>query len=134
MTKLRELRRKSVGAVLDGVEANGFAGLVTTVHRMIGENQPSIDCLRQADVDFASAADAEQVWDAALDMADCLRDALLEPDLLKPPEPPPEPPEPQPDRTLSLADVVLAALLVRLRDKGTTGRPIHQHRQESERV
>ena len=52
MTKLRELRRKSVGAVLNGVEANGLPGLTTAVYRMIGENQPSIDCLRQADIEL----------------------------------------------------------------------------------
>lgn len=128
-----ERRRKAVGEVLDGLEADGFPGLVKTVFRMIGENQPSIDCLVEADNAFGSVAvgggqgglAAEQTWDAALDMADCLRDALLEPEPPELPEPPepPEPPQPPPsDWRDNVADVVLAALLVHLRKEGARRR------------
>lgn len=80
-----ERRRKAVGELLDGLEADGYPGLVKTVFMMIGQNQPSIECFREAEDGFASAADAEQFWDAALDFAACLKDAKLDPD---PPEPP----------------------------------------------
>jgi hypothetical protein len=127
-----ERRRKGVGDVLDGLEADGFPGLVKTVFRMIGQHQPSIDCLVEADNAFGSVAvgggkgglAAEQTWDAALDMAACLKGALLDPGLPEPDPPEPEPPEPtppSPDGRDSLADVVLAALLVRLRDEGRPG-------------
>ena len=129
MTKIKQLHRNSVGAVLDGVESNGFPGLVTAVGRMIGPNQPPIECFTQADVDFAGAQTAEQVWGAALGLAACLRNAKLEPEV---PDPPPPPP-PEPGRSHSLADVVLAALLVNLRDKGAKGE-VQQYIQEPERV
>ena len=115
-------RLKSVGAVVDGAEADGMPGLVKTVFRMIGENQPSIDCIREADNAFESASDAEQFWDAALDMAACLRNAELEPEPPDPPEPPPDHPDPPPpppfDWRDNVADVVLAGLLVRLYKEG----------------
>lgn len=133
-TKRRRL--KAVGAaVLDGLEANGLPGLVSAVAREISEDQPSFDCLSEASDAFGSVAvddsdeeegnveesiPDEQSWDAALDMADCLRGAILEPDLPEPPEQPPEPPEP--DRGHSMADVVLAALLVHLRKEGARRR------------
>ena len=123
-----ERRRKDVGEVLDGIDADGFPGLVKTMFKMIGQNQPSIDCLVEADNAFGSVAvgggkgglAAEQTWGAALGMAACLKNALLDPELPEPdpPEPePPEPPPPPPDGRGSVADVVLAALLVRLRDE-----------------
>lgn len=135
MTKLMVHRRKSVGAVLDGVEAGGFPGLVSAVGRMIGEDQPPIECFRQAEVDFGGAQTGEQVWDAMLDLVDCLRDAKLDPEVEVPDPPEEPPPDPtQPDRAHDLADIVLAALLVHLRGEGATGRPVQQYRPESERV
>lgn len=112
-------RLQSVGAIVEGAEGNGFPGLVRTVYRMIGDDQPSIDCLREAEDAFASASTAEDVWGAALGMAACLRGALLEPDLPDPTEPPPDHPDPPPpppfDLKDNVADIVLAGLLVRLR-------------------
>jgi hypothetical protein len=51
-------RSQSVSSLVEGIEADGLPGLVKTAYRMIGENQPSIDCLQQADSDFASASTA----------------------------------------------------------------------------
>ena len=127
----RDRRRKAAGAILDGIEAEGLPGLLTAVGRMIGENQPSIDCLLEAEDAFGPGApsggsgeeiDAEEVWDSALDLAGCLRDAILDPEPPEPPEPPedpPDPPRPPPsDWRDNVADVVLAALLVRLHKEG----------------
>jgi hypothetical protein len=92
---------------------------------MIGENQPNIDCLIEADNCFGAAADGDQAWDCALDMAGCLRNAVMDPPEVEPPEPPDEPPDPpeppQPPthpEVDSAADVVLAALLLRLWEEG----------------
>jgi hypothetical protein len=116
-------RSRSVSTLVEGIEADGLPGLVKTAYRMIGENQPSVDCLKEADDAFASASTAEEVWDAALGMADCLRDAILEPE--EPEPPPPPPPVPPDDR---VADVVLAALLVPLHSQAKAGRtPVQQH-------
>jgi hypothetical protein len=71
---------------------------------MIGENQPSAECIQEADRAMGAASDEEQFWDAALDMADCLRGFEFEM---------PEPPEP-PNRGHTAADFVLAALLAHL--------------------
>lgn len=119
-TKDRSRQRlQSVGEVLDGIEADGMPGLVKTMFRMIGDNQPSIDCLIEADNAFQSAANEEQVWGAALGMAACLKGALLEPEIPDPPPPPPDHPDPPPppphDWRDNVADVVLAGLLVNLR-------------------
>ena len=139
-----ERRRKAVGEVLDGIGADGLPGLMKTMYRMIGENQPSIDCLREAE-DFSGPGATgggfdeddtleeiegdifgDDVWDSALDLAGCLRDAILDPEPPDPPEPPDDPPPPPPPPPWnpkdSVADIVLAALLVRLRDEGRTGR------------
>jgi hypothetical protein len=120
-------RAKSVSSLVESIEGEGLPGLVKTAYRMIGENQPSVDCLKQADDDFASASTPEDVWDAALGMADCLRDAILEPEDPEPPEPPepPPPPPPPPPRAPHdrVADVMLAALLVHVHGQGKTGRP-----------
>ena len=129
-----ELRRRAVGDALDAIETEGLPGLVKTMYRMIGPNQPSIDCLRGAEQPFgADAPDGgkngggegageilgDETWDAAVDMAKCLRGARLDrkPDPPEPPENPPPPPPQVPPRGLndSVADIVLAALLVRLR-------------------
>lgn len=93
---------------------------------MIDPDGISADCLVEADNAFASAATAEQVWDAAIGMATCLRDAPLfeEPD---PEEPDPQPdpdPVPDPDFGADKGDnvgvMVLAALLVQLRSQSKT--------------
>jgi hypothetical protein len=108
-------RLQQVGALVEGVQTDGLPGLVQTVYRMIGQNQPSADCIGQADADFASAANAEQVWGAALAMAGCLRAAKLEvqPEEPEPPEEP-QPPDSVPGEGGAAAELVLAALLVHL--------------------
>lgn len=130
-----ERRRKAVGEVLDGIEVDGLPGLMKTMYRMIGENQPSIDCVLEAEQPFGADApsggeDAQEIfgdntWDAALDFAACLRDAILEPEPPEPPEPPegtnPPPPPPHGLKD-NVADIVLAALLVRLRSEEETRR------------
>src|SRR5690348_7375742 len=83
-------RLKSVGKLVDGMQGGGgLPGLVQTIGRMIGQNQPSFECIRQADADFQSASSAEDAWGAALGMAACLRGAKMLPDDPDPPEPPP---------------------------------------------
>lgn len=86
---------------------------------MIGEDQPNIDCMIEADNCFGAAADGDQAWDCVLDMAGCLRNSNLDPEPpeVEPPEPPnpPEPPLPPTRPEVdSAADVVLAALLLNL--------------------
>ena len=130
-TGRRDRRRKAAGAILDGIESDGVPGLITAVGRMIGENQPSMDCLLEAEDSFGPGApsggsgseiDAEEVWDSALDLAACLREAILDPEPPEPPEPPEDPPEPPPppphDWRDHMSEVVLAALLVRLHKEG----------------
>jgi hypothetical protein len=122
-------RSREVSDVLAGIEDGGLPGLTKTVYRMIGPNQPSAECVRQADDDFASAATPDDVWDAALDFAACLRDAKMDPEPPEPPHPPdpppPPPPPPHPPKD-SVADVVLAALLAHLHGQGER-RPVQQH-------
>ena len=120
---MKDLQR--IKPLAKAVQTDGRPGLVKTVSRMIGENQPSAECIAQADADFASAADAEQVWDAALDMASCLAEAKFEvqpeePEPPEDPEPPtpPIPPTRPPVRTGgTAASLVLAALLVHLHEQ-----------------
>jgi hypothetical protein len=107
---------RPLSAVLRDVQADGMPGLVRTVFRMIDPDGPSAECIQKADDAFASAATPEQVWGAALGMAACLRSAPIFalPD-------PPDPPEPPPDLGAgSMSDLVLAVLLVHLRDQGKT--------------
>ena len=107
-------RVQPLSAVLERVQADGLSGLVRTVNRMVDPDGPSADCIQAADDAFASAATAEQVWGAALGMASCLRSAPI----FELPDPP-DPPEPPPDLGAGcMADLVLAVLLVQLRDKG----------------
>ena len=112
-----------VQALLEGVQRNGLSGLVHTVYVMLDPDQPSVECLAQADVDIAGASSAEEVWDAALDMSECLLEAKLE-DLLDVPESE-EPPEgdPVPGKAASAGNLVLAVLLVLLHDQMKTKRP-----------
>jgi hypothetical protein len=128
-------RHKPVSALLDGIQAEGLPGVFQTMYRMIGEDQPSIECIREADDALASAADADQVWDALLDMAQCLRTSgLIEepPEPPEPPDPPPPPPPPppvppRPDRAGNVADVVLASLLIHLWEEQSQKRfPVRQ--------
>lgn len=123
-----ERRREAAREVFDGIETEGVPGLFKVVYRFIGQNQPSIDCVREAEQPFGADApsggeDASDIfkdnsWDAALDFAACLKDAILDPEPPEPPEPTdPTTPPPPPHHHLkdSVADIVLAALLVRLR-------------------
>lgn len=120
-------RRKAAAAILDGIEAEGLPGLITAVGRMIGDDQPSIDCFRQAEVDFGGAQTGEQFWDAALDFAACLKEAELEPeppDRPDPPDGPPDPPPPPPhDWRDNMSSLVLAALLMHVHKQSTVPAP-----------
>jgi hypothetical protein len=107
---------------IEAIEADGLTGLTRAVYRMIGENQPSAECIQEGDACFAGAADGDQAWDCALDLARCLRTSVMEPPEVDPepppeppdpPTPPPEPPPTHPERDTA-ADVVLASLLVHL--------------------
>jgi hypothetical protein len=116
-SKLSKLRARQLNVVLRAAQADGLSGLVRTVNVMVDPNGPSAECIQEADDAFASAANAEQVWDAAIDMASCLRAAPIF-ELPDPPDPP-EPPKPPPDLGAGcIADVVLAVLLVHLRADG----------------
>jgi hypothetical protein len=115
--KLSELRARQLDVVLRAAQADGLSGLVRTVNVMVDPDGPSAECIQEADDAFASAANAEQVWDAAIGMASCLRSAPIF-ELPDPPDPP-EPPKPPPDLGAGcIADVVLAVLLVHLRADG----------------
>ena len=131
-----KVTRKSTNisrSILDGVEVETMPGLVKAIGRMIGQNQPSIECVRKFGDDLGSAANdfgepggvgEDQVWDACLDFAKCLKDAKLDPAPPDPPEPPEDPPHPDPlppgGGTYSIADIVLAAFLVRLQKRSKT--------------
>ena len=95
---------------------------------MIGDNHPSFECVSQFDFDPGSASDGEQVWDAALDFAKCLREAELDPEPPEPPPPPPEDPHPDPvppgRGPRNLADIVLTALVVQLQRRSRTSPPL----------
>jgi hypothetical protein len=132
-----ERRREAAREVFDGIETEGVPGLFKVVYRFIGQNQPSIDCVREAEQPFGADAPsgdedasdifADNTWDAALDFAACLKDALLDPEPPEPPEPTDPtttPPTPPPHHHLkdSVADIVLAALLVRLRQSAKRGK------------
>lgn len=121
--RFQRVQSLRVQALLEGAQRNGVSGLIHTVYVMVDPNGPSVECLAQADVDFAGAQTGEQVWDAALDLSDCLLEAELE-RLTDPPEPP-EPPEPDPipGKDPSAGNLVLAALLVLLHNQLKTNRP-----------
>jgi hypothetical protein len=119
--KVTRKRAYILKSILNDVEVDSMPGLVRAIGRMIGQNQPSIECVREFDNDLSSASDSDQVWDAALDFAKCLRDAKLDPEPPEPPPPPPDPPHPDPlppgGGTFSVADIVLAAFLVQLQKR-----------------
>jgi hypothetical protein len=116
-SNLSKFRARQLNVVLGAAQADGLSGLVRTVNVMVDPNGPSAECIQEADDAFASAANAEQVWDAAIGMASCLRLAPIF-ELPDPPDPP-EPPKPPPDLGAGcIADVVLAVLLVHLRADG----------------
>lgn len=113
--RFQRVRALRVQALLEGAHSNGLSGVIQTVYRMIDPDQPSVECLAQADVDFAGASSGEDVWDAANDMAACLLDARLEA-LVEPDPGDPPPPDPVPGKG-SAGNLVLAALLVLLHDQ-----------------
>jgi hypothetical protein len=118
--RFQRVQALRVQALLEGAQSSGVSGVVQTVYRMIDPDQPSAECIEQADADFASASTPEEVWDAALGMAECLREAELE--VVVEPEDPPEP-HPVPGKAVSAGNLVLAALLVLLHDQAKTIRP-----------
>ena len=118
--RFQRVQALRVQALLEGAQSSGLSGVVQTVYRMINPNQPSAECIEQADADFASASTPEEVWDAALGMAECLRDAQLE--VVVEPEDPPEP-DPVPGKAASAGNLVLAALLVLLHGQTKIIRP-----------
>ncbi|CAH0126132.1 hypothetical protein SRABI83_00082 [Arthrobacter sp. Bi83] len=119
---------KIIGELVQGIQREGYAGLVRAValDNDIDPNSPNADCISAADDAMDSAASPEDFWGAALGMATCLRNSppeLAPPDPGEPEDPePPDPPEPPDDPGLpeppakpSLGDLVLAALIVNLR-------------------
>ena len=120
--RFQRVQSLRVQALLEGAQRNGVSGLVHTVYVMVDPDGPSVECLAQADVDFAGAQTGEQVWDAALALSDCLLEAKLE-DLIDPPEPDPTEPDPVPGKSGSAGNLALAALLVLLHDQMKTNRP-----------
>lgn len=123
-----EPRLKRIHELVQGIEADGMAGLLRTVaiFRDPDPNSPSAQCIQDADNAMDSAVGNDQYYDAALGMAACLREAIMDP-YPEEPDPPEEPedPEAEPDpyhggRGDTLADLVLAALLVRLRPPSKT--------------
>lgn len=99
------------------IEADGMSGFVRAVARMVDPNGPSAECIQAADEGMSSAANAEQFWEAAVEMAACLREAKLAPPEpeVPGPEEPEEPDDPGPIRDPRLGDLALAALLGHLR-------------------
>lgn len=104
-------------ALLEAVQTEGLPGVIRVSYLMVDPNGISAECIAEADNAFESAANSDQVWDAALGMAECLRNAPLF-DVADPEEPEPEP-EPDPnfgaDKANTVGAQVLAAFLVQLR-------------------
>jgi hypothetical protein len=119
--RFQRVQTLRIQALLEGAHRNGISGLIQTTYVMMDPNQPSmVGCLSQAEVDFAGASSAEDVWDAALDMSQCLFEAKLEivPD--------PEGPDERglvPGKAATAGNFVLAALLVLLHDQMKMNRP-----------
>jgi len=118
----------------EGAEADGMPGLLRAVARMIDPEGPSAECIQAADEGMDSAATNgagpnqigdEQYYEAALGMATCLRQSVVEPEPVEPdPGEPEEPesdkPEPRPGNLDVLGDLVLAALLAHMRRRYKT--------------
>lgn len=105
--------------LLEAIQSEGLPGVIRVSYLMVDPDGISAECIAEADNAFESAANADQVWDAALGMADCLRNAPLF-DVAEPEEPEPEPdPVPDPNfgggKVSTVGTQVLAALLVHLR-------------------
>jgi hypothetical protein len=110
---MKQRRRPPVtNVLLDAVEADGLPGLIQTVAREIGPNQPQVECV-DADYSASGAMTEEDIWDAMLEYAACWMDALISTDV-EPPDPPepPPPPSPDPDGYIRVGTVVLATLLM----------------------
>ena len=117
--RFQRVQSLRVRALLEGAQRDGVSGLIHTVYVMVDPDGPSVECLEQADADFAGAQTGEQYWDAALALSECLLDAKLE-DLIDPPDPDPIDPDPVPGKNISAGNLVLAALLVLLHDRMKT--------------
>lgn len=111
---MKQQRLTVMDTLLEAVEAEGAPGLIQTVAREIGPNNPDLECI---DADYAAdgAMTEEEIWDAMLEFAACWMDARISTDVAPPdpPEPPPPPP-PDPDDDLRVGTVVLATVLVHL--------------------
>jgi hypothetical protein len=105
-------RPRIMDELLGAVEADGVPGLIQTLAREIGPNQPQVECV-DADYSASGAMSAEEVWDAMLEYAACWMDALISTEV-EPPDPPepPPPPPPDPDGYIRVGTAVLATLLV----------------------
>ena len=111
---MKRQRLEVTDTLLEAVETRGVPGLIQTVAREIGPNNPDLECI---DADYAAdgAMTAEEIWDAMLEYAACWMDARISTDVA-PPEPPEPPPPPPPDQDgdLRVGTAVLATLLVHL--------------------
>lgn len=59
----RRHRPGSLDELLEAVEADGVSGLIRTVARQIGPNQPSFECIQESDNCFQGALTADDAWD-----------------------------------------------------------------------
>jgi hypothetical protein len=75
--------------LVEGVREQGLSGLFRVLRLEIDPNGIAAECIAESDGCFESAADGEQVWGCAIDMARCLSSAPIdEPPELKDPPPP----------------------------------------------
>ena len=120
-------RLQRVMEVADAIEADGLAGFLTALPRMVGEGGAAIfGCVTDADFCMGDAGSAEEYWGCAVGMAACIRDVRGDVAPPEPPEQPPEPPEPDPEDPRwprDPATLALAVLLFQLRrDRGYRSR------------
>jgi hypothetical protein len=113
----RHQRLPVMDTLLEALETEGAPGLIQTVAREIGPNNPDLDCI-DADYDASGTMTEEEIWDAMLAFAACWMDARISTDVA-PPDPP-EPP-PDPDDDIRVGTAVLATLLVHLERQRRSG-------------
>ena len=116
-------RIREVSSTADAIEADGLNGFLLALPRMIRPGGADIfGCVSHADFCMGDASTAEEIWDCALDMAFCIRDAKIDVEPPEPPEPPEEPETPgdrDPRWPREPATLALAVLLFQLRrDRG----------------
>ena len=121
-----EARLRRIHDLVQGLETEGNSGLLRTLSLSVDPNGISAECIQAADEAMDAAVGAEEYYGAALDLATCLRESLLDPEPAEPEPEEPEVPEPEgpstkPERSWNLGDLALAALLAHLR-RASAGR------------